>query len=69
MKRESDRDWILLQMIANMAKAFNLKIIGEGVENEAQLSIVKNLGIDEYQGFLFSKAVEKDVLLELVKKH
>ena len=69
MKRESDRDWILLQMIANMAKAFNLKIIAEGVENEAQLSIVKNLGIDEYQGFLFSKAVEKDVLLELVNKH
>jgi len=69
MKRETDRDWVLVQTITNMAKAFNLKIIAEGVENEAQLSIVKNLGIDEYQGFLFSKAVDKDMLLELVKKH
>ncbi|MCF6244958.1 MAG: bifunctional diguanylate cyclase/phosphodiesterase [Sulfurovum sp.] len=63
----SDKDLVLVKTIANMAKAFNLKIIAEGVENEAQLSIVKELGIDEYQGFLFSEAVDKERLLELVK--
>jgi diguanylate cyclase (GGDEF)-like protein len=64
---ESDRDWILLKTIASMAKAFNLKIIAEGVETQEQLSIVKSLGIDEYQGYLFSKAVNKETLLDLVK--
>ncbi len=65
--QDSDKDWILVQTIANMAKAFNIKIIAEGVENEEQLAMVKKLGIDEYQGFLFSKAVDKETLLELVK--
>jgi len=65
--QDSDKDWILVQTIANMAKAFNIKIIAEGVETQEQLEMVKELGIDEYQGFLFSKAVDKDTLLELVK--
>ncbi len=66
--QESDKDWVLLQTIANMAKAFNIKIIAEGVETKEQLAMVKKLGIDEYQGFLFSKAVDKDTLLGFVKR-
>jgi diguanylate cyclase (GGDEF)-like protein len=64
---DSDRDLVLVKTITSMAKAFNIEIVAEGVENEAQLSIVKKLGIDEYQGFLFSEAVNKDTFLELIK--
>jgi len=69
MHHDSDKDWILVQTITNMAKAFNLKIIAEGVEDKAQLAIVKRLGVDEYQGFLFSEAVDKEKLLALVKQN
>jgi len=67
--QDSNRDWVLLQTITDMAKAFNLKIVAEGVENEAQLAIVKSLGIDEYQGFLFSKAIDKESFLLLLEKN
>jgi diguanylate cyclase (GGDEF)-like protein len=67
-KVDSDRDWVLVQTIVNMAKAFNLKIVVEGIEDEEQLAIVKQLGVDEYQGFLFSEAVDKKTLLALVNK-
>ena len=67
--QDTDREWVLLQTITDMAKAFNLKIVAEGVENEAQLAIVKSLGIDEYQGFLFSKAVDKESFLALVAQN
>ena len=67
-KEESDKDWILVQAIAHMAKAFQIKILAEGVENETQLSMVKTLGIDEYQGFLFSKAVDREQLLTLLQQ-
>jgi sensor c-di-GMP phosphodiesterase-like protein len=66
---ELDRDWILLKTIASMAKAFSLKVIAEGVETQEQLSIIKSLGIEEYQGYLFSRAVNKETLLDLVKKN
>jgi len=67
--KDRDRDWVLVKTITNMAKAFNIEIIAEGVENEAQLSIVKKLGIDEYQGFLCSEAVDKDTFLTLINKN
>ena len=65
--KDLNKDWVLVQTITNMAKAFNIEIIAEGVENDAQLAIVKELGIDEYQGFLFSEAVDKDGFLKLIK--
>jgi len=67
VNNDSDRNWILVKTIVNMAKAFHIEIVAEGVENEAQLSMVKELGIDEYQGFLFSEAVDQDTFLELLK--
>ena len=66
---ESDKDWILLKTIASMAKAFSLKVIAEGVETQEQLAIIKSLGIEEYQGYLFSRAVNKETLLDLVKQN
>jgi len=65
--KSSDTDWILVKTITTMAKALGIEVVAEGVENEAQLEIVKSLNIDQYQGFLFSKAVEQNSLITLVK--
>ena len=53
-----------------MAHGLRLRVVAEGVENEAQLDFLRALNNDEYQGFLYSKPlqareVERRLLLEV----
>jgi diguanylate cyclase (GGDEF)-like protein/PAS domain S-box-containing protein len=53
---ESDKDSeVIVNTIIAMGHSLKLRITAEGVENLAQLSVLKRLGCDEYQGFLFAK--------------
>jgi EAL domain-containing protein (putative c-di-GMP-specific phosphodiesterase class I) len=55
---ESDKDSeVIVNTIIAMGHSLKLRVTAEGVENLAQLSALKRLGCDEYQGFLFSKPV------------
>jgi diguanylate cyclase (GGDEF)-like protein/PAS domain S-box-containing protein len=53
-------DRAITNAIVSMAKSLNLKVIAEGVETEAQLSILRENQCDEIQGFYFSKPVSAD---------
>lgn len=41
--------------VVNLAKALNLKVVAEGVETEAQNRILREMGCDQLQGYLFAK--------------
>jgi EAL domain-containing protein (putative c-di-GMP-specific phosphodiesterase class I) len=41
--------------IIGMSKSLNLKVVAEGVENEAQLSFLREHDCGEFQGFYFSR--------------
>ncbi len=41
--------------IIGLGKSLNLKVIAEGVENEAQMSFLRTHHCDEIQGYYFSK--------------
>lgn len=59
-------DTVIVQAMLGMTKALGLSVVAEGVETEYQLSILRDLGCDLVQGFLYSKAVSPDSIFELV---
>jgi diguanylate cyclase (GGDEF)-like protein/PAS domain S-box-containing protein len=58
-------DAAITTAIINMAKSLNLKVIAEGVEDEAQLSFLREHKCDEFQGYYFSRPLNR---LDLAKR-
>jgi len=52
--------------ITAMAKGLKLNVVAEGVETQEQLTYLKDLGCDAYQGFLYSRPVAADKATELL---
>lgn len=52
-----------------LAKQLEMTVVAEGIENEAQFSLLKSLGCDYAQGFLFGKAILGDEVSKLLKSN
>ncbi|VAX00937.1 diguanylate cyclase/phosphodiesterase (GGDEF & EAL domains) with PAS/PAC sensor(s) [hydrothermal vent metagenome] len=65
---ENQNDLAIVKTIMTMAENLNINVIAEGVETKAQLKILAELGCKSYQGYLFSKAINKKDFTALVKK-
>jgi EAL domain-containing protein (putative c-di-GMP-specific phosphodiesterase class I) len=50
-----------------MAKSLNLKVIAEGVENEPQMSFLREHLCDEIQGYYFSKPLTVDKVADKLR--
>ncbi len=53
-----DSDAGIVRAILQMARALGKKVIAEGVETEAQRQFLQDAGCDEFQGYLFSPALD-----------
>ena len=60
-------DVLIAQAIIAMAKSLNMSLVVEGIENVRQLNFFKHQGCRIVQGYLFSKPVEADALLEMLR--
>jgi EAL domain-containing protein (putative c-di-GMP-specific phosphodiesterase class I) len=62
---QSEDDVALVRAIVAMAKNLNLKVLAEGIETQPQLEILQTQGCEAYQGYYFSKPVDKDTFYSL----
>ncbi|WP_223295960.1 EAL domain-containing protein [Shewanella sediminis] len=65
---KSDRDLKMVDSIITIAHNMGLSVVGEGVEDASQLSILKALKCEEIQGFIFSRAVTESQFTTLLHK-
>ena len=64
-KNDIDKD--VVKSVITLAKNVELRTIAEGVEDETQLQILKELGCDEVQGYLWGKPMSANDFEELIK--
>ena len=64
---QSSQDLHIISAIMTLSRGFNLRVIAEGVENQEQLKLLKELNCEEMQGYLFSRPLSsEDVLKYLI---
>ncbi len=56
----TDDDKRIVQAIVAMGHSFNLQVIAEGVESKAQEKILKTIGCDIAQGYLYARPMPAD---------
>ena len=59
---------LLVKAIVAMVQSLGKELVAEGVETEAQASLLQSYGCQYAQGFLFSKSVGLDNLMLMLKK-
>ena len=52
----------VVEAVVNLAKALDIKVVAEGVETEAQNQILRSMGCDELQGYLFARPMSAKAL-------
>ena len=63
-----EKDVLMFESIARMAKALEIQIIAEGVETEEQYEYLKSAGCDMIQGYYFDKPLPEIEFLERICK-
>lgn len=65
----SSDDAAITTAIISMAKSLNLKVIGEGVETQAQMSFLDEHSCDGIQGYYFSRPLSIEQLADKLRAH
>lgn len=56
----------IMENIVKMIKQLNLKVVSEGVETEDQLETLRKLGVDNIQGYYFSKPLPQGEFIDFL---
>ncbi len=55
----------VVQAIVMMGRAMHLTVVAEGVETEEEATVLKSLGVDRLQGFLYARPMPADDLVSI----
>ncbi len=59
-----ENDQLIVKTVLNLASAFNLSVVAEGVEDEVSLNLLKDGGCDIAQGYFISRPLSVPALYE-----
>jgi diguanylate cyclase (GGDEF)-like protein/PAS domain S-box-containing protein len=57
----------IIGAVVSLAKALNLEVIGEGIEEAGQATALQGMGCELGQGFYFAKPLDRDQVAELFR--
>lgn len=57
----------MVKNIVNIGRIYEMDILAEGVETEAQMQVLKECGCDLFQGYLFARPMPIDALEEYIQ--
>ena len=64
--RDSDKTArSLVDAVIRLSHALNLNVVACGVENDMQSNLLKEMGCDQMQGYLLSRPLTQDSLLNM----
>ena len=65
---QSEKDFKLVELVLDIARYLKVPVVAEGVETEAQLSMLKGAGCDLVQGYYFSRPLPPEEFESLIVK-
>ena len=66
MRLTTENDNAIVRTISTLARNLGMEVIAEGIETEEQYQQLKMLGCEYGQGYLFSRPVNKDAVVQLL---
>jgi diguanylate cyclase (GGDEF)-like protein len=66
---DSPEQQLLVRAIVDMATALGVEITAEGVESRSQVTLLREMGVNSLQGFLYSKPMPREQLAEFLFRH
>ena len=58
-QNQNQQQAIFIASIVNLSHQLGMQVVAEGIEQLAQLEQLKQLGVDEFQGYYFSRPITK----------
>ena len=68
LMEESGGHHIIIRNLVEMLKNMSLKVVVEGIETEEMLESFTEMGVDEIQGFYFSRPLTKQAYIRFIKE-
>ncbi len=66
---ESGGHHVIIKNLIEMLKNMNLKVLVEGVETEEMVDSFRQMGVDEIQGFYYSRPLTKSAYIRFMKEN
>lgn len=69
LMEESGGNHIIIKNLIRMLKDMNLRVLVEGIETEEMVESFTQMGVDEIQGFYYSRPLTKSAYLRFLKEY